>query len=94
MKTDILDENPTVCLQLKDIQDRDKWKSLIIIGKAERLSEPPEIETAMKMIKKINPRLSPAWSIRWLDNWVRSNVEVVYRITPETMSGRTTLDKK
>ncbi len=94
MKTDILDENPTVCLQLEDIQDRDNWKSLIIIGKAERLSEPQEIETAMKMIKKINPRLSPAWSIRWLDNWVRSNVEVIYRITPETMSGRTTLDKK
>jgi len=94
MKTDILDENPTVCLQLEDIKDRDNWKSLIIIGKAERLSEPQEIETAMKMIKKINPRLSPAWSIRWLDNWVRSNVEVVYRITPETMSGRTTLDKK
>ncbi len=94
MKTDILDENPTVCLQLEDIKDRDNWKSLIIIGKAERLSEPQEIETAMKMIKKINPRLSPAWSIRWLDNWVRSNVEVVYRITPETMSGRTTLVKK
>ena len=75
MKTDILDENPTVCLQLEDIKDRDNWKSLIIIGKAERLSEPQEIETAMKMIKKINPRLSPAWSIRWLDNWPSQNRE-------------------
>ena len=30
----------------------------------------------------------PAMSIRWTDNWIRENKEVVYRIDPTEMSGR------
>ncbi len=94
LKTDILDENPTVCLQVEDVTDRDNWQSVIITGTAERLTTKSEIDHAMKLIKEINPRLSPAWSIRWMDDWVRSNIEVVYRISSEIVSGRTTLAEK
>jgi nitroimidazol reductase NimA-like FMN-containing flavoprotein (pyridoxamine 5'-phosphate oxidase superfamily) len=88
MKTEIIDANPTVCLQVEDIRAREDWESVMITGTAHRLTSEDEIESAMKLIKKINPRLSPAWSIRWMDDWIRSNVEVVYRISPDTVSGR------
>jgi hypothetical protein len=47
----------------------------------------------MEFITAVNPTLTPAISIHWLDNWVRANVDVVYRITPATLTGRTTLDR-
>ena len=92
LKTDILDENPTVCLQVEEIRDREHWQSVIIVGIAERLETQREIDHAMKLIHAVNPKLVPAWSVRWLDDWVRSNVEVVYRITPDSETGRRTLD--
>jgi nitroimidazol reductase NimA-like FMN-containing flavoprotein (pyridoxamine 5'-phosphate oxidase superfamily) len=92
LKTDILDENPTVCLQVEDIQDREHWQSVIVVGTAERLETQREIHHAMKLIKAVNPKLAPAWSVRWLDGWIRSNVEVVYRVAPEIETGRRTVD--
>jgi len=94
LKTDIIDGNPNVCLQIEEIKDRENWKSVIINGEAERLKTERQINGAMKLIKAVNPHLSPAWSVRWLDDWVRSNVEVVYRITPTSTSGRRTLALK
>lgn len=93
LKTEIIDDNPTVCLQVEDITDRENWKSVIITGQAERLTAEREIDRAMKLIKTVNPKLVPAWSIRWMDDWIRSSVGVVYRITPEIKVGRTTLEK-
>ena len=93
LKTEIIDENPTVCLQVEDITDRQDWQSVIITGPAERLTAESDIKTAMGLIKAVNPQLSPAWSVRWLDDWVRSNVEAVYRIHPESTTGRKTLKK-
>jgi nitroimidazol reductase NimA-like FMN-containing flavoprotein (pyridoxamine 5'-phosphate oxidase superfamily) len=91
LKTDIIDENPIVCLQVEEIKDREDWRSVIITGEAERLVEERERGRAMELIKQVNPTLSPAWSVRWLDQWVRTNIEVVYRITPSFTSGRRTV---
>ena len=91
MKTEIIDANPTVCLQIEDIDDRENWQSVIVTGKAERLKTEGEIDHAMKLIRSVNPKLVPAWSVRWMDDWVRSNVEVIYSISPETTTGRMTL---
>jgi len=88
MKTEIIDKNPTVCLQVEEIKDREHWESVIIIGEAERLTVEDDIDRAMKLIRHVNPNLSPAWSMRWLDEWVRANIEVVYRISTTEMSGR------
>lgn len=88
MKTDIIDQNPMVCLQIEDIRSREDWESVIITGPAERLETAEQIDRAMKLIKKVNPKLTPAWSIRWFDDWIRSNVSVVYRISLENVSGR------
>src|SRR6185503_18189548 len=49
LKTDILDENPMVCLQVEEIKDPKHWQSVIITGIAERLTTDREIESAMKL---------------------------------------------
>jgi nitroimidazol reductase NimA-like FMN-containing flavoprotein (pyridoxamine 5'-phosphate oxidase superfamily) len=88
LKTEILEANPEVCLQAEHIQESTNWQSVIVTGKAKRLESETQIEKAVKALKDVNPRLVPAWSIRWMDGWVRSNVEAVYRITVSEMTGR------
>ena len=88
MKSQILDMNPQVCLQIEEIVDRGDWRSVIINGNATRIIDPVERERIFKMILETNPTLTPAMSIRWTDNWIRENKEVVYRIDPTEKSGR------
>jgi len=92
-KTEIIEANPEVCLQVEDVTDENHWQSVIITGDAMQLTEKEEIARAMKFILATNPRLTPAMSIHWMDAWVRSNYEVVYRITPKTITGRTTVER-
>ena len=47
----------------------------------------------MEAVLKVNPSLTPAVSIHWMDNWVRENIEVIYRIVPVDMSGRASVAK-
>lgn len=93
LKTEIIDENPNICLQVEDICDPLNWRSVIVTGRAKRLTADGEINTAMKLIKRVNPKLVPAWSIRWMDDWIRTNIDVVYQITPEFKVGRSTLSE-
>ena len=90
-KTEIISENPEVCLQVEDVMDTKHWQSVIVTGEAERLTDEKEIDRAMGFVMKVHPSLSPAWSIRWMDQWIRSNVEAVYRISPVMITGRTTI---
>jgi nitroimidazol reductase NimA-like FMN-containing flavoprotein (pyridoxamine 5'-phosphate oxidase superfamily) len=92
-KTEIISDNPKVCLQVEEVTDGKHWQSVIVTGEAERLTAKEEINRAMDFITAVNPTLTPALSIRWLDNWVRANVDVVYRITPTGITGRTTIDR-
>lgn len=92
-KTDIIKANPAVCLQVEEVTDGNHWQSVIITGNAVQLMAKKEIERAMKFILAANPRLTPAVSLHWMDDWVRSNFEVVYRITPTAMTGRTTVER-
>ena len=89
-KTEIIHQNPIVCLQLEDVKDAKQWQSVIVTGRAELLADGDERSEAMKQIKSKNPTLTPAWSVRWMDQWVRTNVDAVYRITPTMITGRTT----
>ena len=87
-KSEIIDKNPKVCLQLEDVKDNSNWLSVIVDGEAEALLSEPERERARTAIARVNPTLTPAVSVRWMDNWVRENIEVIYRITPIETSGR------
>ncbi|MEQ1764449.1 MAG: pyridoxamine 5'-phosphate oxidase family protein [Pyrinomonadaceae bacterium] len=94
LKTEIIGENATVCLQVEEIDDRKHWKSVIVTGTAERMTSQQDIDHAKELVEAANPRLLPAWSIRWMDQWVKSNIEAVYRISPEILSGRMTIAQR
>ena len=90
MKTHDIDVNPDVCLQVEKIDDPLHWRSVIVTGQAEQLTEQPDIDHARQFIQKQNPTLSPAINRTWIDAWGRGEVVVIYRIHPSKMSGRTT----
>ena len=87
-KSHIIDQNPRVCLQAEEVVDNQNWESVIVTGVAEKIIRPDEREAALAAITKVNPTLTPAVSIHWLDNWIRENIEVVFRITPVRTTGR------
>lgn len=89
-KSEVIDSNPEICLQVEDVVDNENWSSVIVIGDAIRLENAVDREEAYASIAATNPSLTPAISYRWLDNWVRENkdIEVVYRIKRKSTSGR------
>ena len=88
MKSRILDMNPRVCLQIEEVVNSSDWRSIIINGDATKIIDPVERERILRLILKTNPTLTPAMSIRWVNNWIRENKEVVYRIDPIEITGR------
>lgn len=91
-KTEIIKDNPEICLQVEDVKSDQDWQSVIAIGEAVRLKNTEVREHALKFILASNPTLTPAISIRWMDSWVRENIEVVYRLTPRMLTGRSTIE--
>jgi uncharacterized protein len=87
-KAEIIRDNPKVCLQVEDVADNGNWQSVIVMGEAEQITTIKEREEIVQLIRDVNPTLTPALSIRWMDNWVRENVEVLFRIVPRMITGR------
>jgi nitroimidazol reductase NimA-like FMN-containing flavoprotein (pyridoxamine 5'-phosphate oxidase superfamily) len=92
-KTEIIADNPKICLQVEKVADIRSWQSVIVYGTAEELADEPARAEALKAIVAVNPTLTPAVSIRWMDSWVRENIEVIYRVTPSLMTGRATVKR-
>jgi nitroimidazol reductase NimA-like FMN-containing flavoprotein (pyridoxamine 5'-phosphate oxidase superfamily) len=84
----IISKNPRICVQIEDVKDNKNWTSVVVDGEAQELTEEAERRLAVDAVVKINPTLTPAVSVHWMDNWVRENIEVVFRITPLEMTGR------
>ena len=91
MKTQFIDANPLVCLQVEEIRDSTHWRSVMVIGRAEKLTKKDDTERAMKLITERNPSLTPAISATQLDTWGRAVDIALYRITPELIDGRKTV---
>lgn len=92
MKTQYIDANPQVCLQVEEIKDATRWKSVMVIGRASELTSAKETQYAMKFITERNPSLTPAISATQLDSMGRAVDIALYRITPEIIDGRQTTD--
>jgi uncharacterized protein len=90
-KTEIIRSNPKVCLQVEDVKDGRNWQSVIVFGEAVHVEDKAERDIAMALLAKVNPTLTPAVSIQWMDNWIRENIEVIMRITPSLVTGRATV---
>ena len=93
-KYEIIRANPKVCLQVENVAGNEDWQSVIVTGIATEITEPKERERAIRLVRTSNPSLTPALSVRWMDCWVRENREVIYSITPETMTGRRSVPSK
>ena len=53
-----------------------------------------DIATAMELITKRNPHLTPALNLTQVDAWGRASVVAVYRIRPRMIDGRRTVKEK
>lgn len=91
-KTGIIKDNPEVCLQVEDVKSDKDWVSVIASGKAAQVTDDAERRRALELILDSNPTLTPALSIRWMDNRIRENIEVIYRIQPRMLTGRATIE--
>jgi nitroimidazol reductase NimA-like FMN-containing flavoprotein (pyridoxamine 5'-phosphate oxidase superfamily) len=91
MKTQYIDANPQVCLQVEEIIDSTHWRSVMVSGKAEQITSNEEMQKAMKLITERNPSLTPAISATQLDTWGRAVDIALFRITPEIIDGRQTV---
>ncbi len=93
MKTQFIDTNPKVCLQVEEVLDGSQWRSVMVIGNAEKLTRTEDTQRAMKAITERNPSLTPAISATQVDSLGRAVDIALYRITPEVIDGRQTSDK-
>jgi nitroimidazol reductase NimA-like FMN-containing flavoprotein (pyridoxamine 5'-phosphate oxidase superfamily) len=59
-KADIIRGNPNVCLQAEAVEDNENWKSVIVSGTAEQLTNEDDRQKALAHILMTNPRLAPA----------------------------------
>ncbi|MFY9620590.1 MAG: pyridoxamine 5'-phosphate oxidase family protein [Pyrinomonadaceae bacterium] len=91
MKTQFMKGNPEVCLQVEDVRDSSHWRSVMVIGRAERLTKREETERAMQVITERNPSLTPAISATQMDAWGRAVDIALYRIQPAIIDGRKTV---
>ena len=91
MKTQYIDANPQVCLQVEEITDRTHWRSVMIIGRAIEITNDEEMQRGMKFITERNPSLTPAISATQLDSIGRAVDIALYRLTPEIIDGRQTV---
>ncbi len=90
MKTHDIDADPDICLQVEEITSPLHWRSVIVTGKASRLTEQSEIDRMILIVKQRNPTLSPAINRTWTDSWGRGEKISIYRIDAGEKSGRTT----
>ena len=89
-KSEMIDANSEVCLQVEEVIDDENWSSVVVVGDAERLTDAEARQKAFAAVTAANPTLTPALSLRWVDEWVREqrDVEVIYRINRKTVTGR------
>ena len=91
MKTQYIQANPHVCLQIEEVRDSMNWRSVMVLGLANELTSKDEMQRAMKLITERNPSLTPAISATQIDSIGRAVDIAVYRITPEIIDGRQTV---
>jgi nitroimidazol reductase NimA-like FMN-containing flavoprotein (pyridoxamine 5'-phosphate oxidase superfamily) len=86
IKTTFIAANHEVCFQVEEITNASRWLSVMVFGRAERITKTGETERAMQLITERNPTLTPALN----ETWKRFNKVVIYRVRPHSICGRKT----
>lgn len=90
-KTEFISANGEVCFQVENVADASHWQSVMVIGPAERVSSPQEMEHAMQLVTECNPTLTPAINQTEIAAWHRLNKMAIYRVRPDAVYGRKTV---
>lgn len=93
-KTEFIAANREVCFQVEEVADPLNWQSVMVSGRAERVTAPEEMERAMQLITARHPQLAPALSRTRIGAWTRAGQVAVYRVRPEAVYGRKTAEEK
>jgi nitroimidazol reductase NimA-like FMN-containing flavoprotein (pyridoxamine 5'-phosphate oxidase superfamily) len=91
MKTSFIEANAEVCMQVEEVKSVSSWQSVMVTGRAERITKQDERESAMQLITDHNPTLTPALNQTQVDAWGRANEIALYRIRPAIIDGRKTV---
>ena len=84
LKISGLRENPRACLQLDEIQDDLRWRSVIAFGRYEEITKPNErTEVLGKLLRKF-PMLTPVESAITIDGY--SPQVIVFKIKVERLT--------
>jgi nitroimidazol reductase NimA-like FMN-containing flavoprotein (pyridoxamine 5'-phosphate oxidase superfamily) len=87
-KTEFIAANHEVCFQVEEITDPSNWRSVMVIGEAQRLTRPDEMEHAMQLITERNQTLTPALNRTDIGAWHRLSNIAIYRIQTSAVYGR------
>jgi hypothetical protein len=83
-KIKALRANPRACLQVDDIRDECLWRSALVFGRYEEVTDEGERRRAARLLLSRFPRLTPVESVPVHDG--QSSV-IIFRIRIEEMSG-------
>ena len=89
-KTEYMSANHQVCFQVEEVVDAGRWRSVMLTGRAGRVTKKDEMERAMQLITERNPTLTPAINETKIGPWKRLNKVVIFRVRPDAIYGRKT----
>ena len=82
-------ENPLVCLEVDDIQDKDHWQTVVIVGRYEEIQDSPEEAEARQRAEALFHQRAEWWLPAAARVGAREpHAVVVYRIQIDQISGR------
>ena len=90
-KTEFIAANHEVCFQVEEITDSSNWRSVMVIGEAQRITKPDEMEHAMQLITEHNQTLTPALNKTDIGAWHRLSNIAIYRVQTSAAYGRKTV---
>jgi len=90
-KTEYIAANREICFQVEEVEDATRWRSVMLTGRAERLTAPDETERAMRLIAERNPTLAPAINNTKIGAWTRLSHLAIFRVRAEALYGRKTV---
>ena len=89
-KTEFIAANHEVCFQVEEITDSSNWRSVMAMGRAERLTRADEVEFAMQLVTERNQTLTPALNKTDIGAWHRLSNIAIYRVRINDLYGRKT----
>lgn len=82
-------ENPLVCLEVDDVQDKDHWQTVVIFGRYEEIQDSPEEADARERAEALFRQRSEWWlPVAAKVGSRERHAVVVYRIHIDRITGR------